>query len=195
MKNGSKVFYLLLILFINLFLINKTKGQELITCYDTTYCVFHEDDFYFYFKLTGTVQKTERSNVIQVNEYALNYSYYESDYYNSNEEILDNFLKREKEYFSNQLDSKLDIIKEDYSLDTIGEGIFWYFEMPDEYKTLIQNMLFYSVIIHNNVFVISSTQFSYMTFDEVKQFLNKILNTLTLVEKTYNKNNFCNEIK
>ncbi len=76
-------------------------------------------------------------------------------------------------------------------LDDKTAALLWWFEMPEGMNKSITQQLFLSVVINDKILGLASVQAKEQKFEDIKDFLAKVMNTLTKVRSKRKLKRIC----
>lgn len=159
---------------------------------------FNKYNLYFYIDHKGDlVETTERDILFNVGTFSLQVLVVEKSKHNgkNDSQILKNYAEDELGYFSKQLKAKLKSKSDILSVGDKTECILWQYEMPTSISKDVKNQLFISFIYKDYIIGLNSTQFSDQTFEEVLEFLKKVVSETTITEERITFEYLCNKRK
>ena len=163
------------------------NGQKLYTCnLKRAYWTFDKNGSFLAVQLPGNAKPTERSNVITIGNYALQYVIVDKRNYlkgladTTGVMPLISYAQSEGGYMSEQFNEKLNIEMSKAPLPD-GTALIWSFDMPPHISAEVKKQIFIDVVIGDKIFGLSSSQFVDQTYDEVEDFLIRVISTLKKV--------------
>ena len=103
--------------------------------------------------------------------------------------ILERFTISEAENFSDQFMTGINMQMKRAPMDKTA--LLSYFEMPAGVNPEVKQQVFVTTIIDDKIFGLSSNQFTYQKFENVRDFLISVINTLKKVENKSDFSNLC----
>jgi len=165
-----------------------TIGQKLNTCsIKRAYWTFDKSGSFLAVQLPGNAKVTERSNVVTIGNYALQYVIADKKNYLKGLDDttglmpLISYARSEGGYMSEQFNEKLNIEMSKAALPG-GTALIWSFDMPPSVSAEVKKQIFIDVVIGDKIFGLSSSQFVDQTYDEVEDFLIRIISSLKKVK-------------
>jgi hypothetical protein len=173
-------------------------SQEVIQCDTaTSFWVIKKDKETYTVKLHGKVIKSNMPTVLVVNKYALQYimvdkaQFVNRENANSEQEILQTYIKSEVDYLSKVLNTKLNVSMQNAPLSKDRNVIVWSYPMPEGQNSSVKIQLFACMIIGDKIIGFGSSQFTDQTFEEVRDFLMDVISTLEKAQGKPGKKKMC----
>lgn len=167
------------------------EAQNILDCSNgTSYWVIEKDGAKYALKLNDKVTKVGHPSMISYNDYALQtlvvdvapYTGQQGD--NSDIGVLTRYAQAESEYLSGQFKTEVEITMKKVKISKNREVLVWYYNMPASVSTEVENQLYANIIVGDQIFGLSCTQFNGQSFDEARNMLMDVISTLQVTKDT-----------
>jgi hypothetical protein len=172
-----------------------SRGQGIVKCSSgKTFWYISENCINYAVPLSGDIAQGNRTNLINVEDKALEYSVTCKEEFekqgSSDNLVLIQFGAAQTTHLRDIYKPPFDVQMK-YSTLTSGQAVLlWYYKLPEGASRQVETQLFVDVVIDDAIFGLGSPQFHGQDFDDIKDFLMKAIATIQIVE---NKECLCYE--
>jgi hypothetical protein len=159
---------------------------------------FNKLDLFFYIDYRGgTVKTTERQNIFFVNETMLQVLALDKQKFEGKNdiEVLKNQAQSEIDYISDYIKTKLSVKFETMQIGKQTNCLLWSYEMPEKVSKEVKSQLYISFIHKNAIVGVNIAQFSNQSFEEVLDFLKKLVENTEFSDERITLEYLCNKRK
>ena len=159
---------------------------------------FNKLDLFFYIDYKGgTVKTTERQNVFFVNETMLQVLALDKKKFEGKNdiEVLKNQAQPEIDYISDYIKTKLKVKFETIQIGKRTDCLLWSYEMPEKVSKEVKSQLYISFIHKDAIVGVNIAQFSNQSFEEVLDFLKKLVENIEFSDERITLEYLCNKRK
>lgn len=173
-------------------------SQSLIKCDGRfAYWVIPDGDFYYAVRLNGDIDLSAQSDILNVNEKALQYILLEKEQY-----VIKNKENNDQNILLRYTDGEAIHLRDRYNvhtLETYSEiitfhsgkiAVFWYFKLPEGKNKEVTAQLFADIVLDDRIVGLGTPLFAGDDFDAAKVFL---LETIDTIDKVKNPDTLCHK--